>query len=469
MLSAIQFFTTGFILGIAILHLVLYLYWRDQKSNLYYSFFLLFLSAAIYTDFQQMSLMDESGLIHLRMQRLFLTLSLLSGLQFFYELFQPNRPSHVYFLIGLLILAGVAAVYEPVQWFLPLVLIIIAVLLDILRLTAAAAQKKKREVWIIGSGFLFFALFASYDILLDSNLMNPFGRLTNGYQFGVMGLIFATSVYLARDISISNRKMVEQEKRAAKQEVKREMLQEEVERTQKELNEARELQLSMLPTELPSTPCVEVAARMRTAAEVGGDYYDTVMIDEHRFDFVIGDATGHGNRAGFMVAIVKSLFKSLQPVDTIPGFFNQVSGILKEMNLGTLFMALSYVKVIGNSVTLSVAGMPPALIYRKEEKKVEEIRLKAMPLGAVTTFPYREETIDLSPGDTILLLTDGLDELFNENREMFGWERIIEFYKEIGEESPEDIIDLFESEAAKWRAEKPIEDDITYLVLKCLK
>lgn len=469
MLSAIQFFTTGFILGIAILHLILYLYWRDQKSNLYYSFFLLFLSAAIYADFHQMTLVGESGLIHLRLQRLFLTLSLLSGLQFFYELFQPERPTHVYILTSLLIFGGIAAIYQPVNWFLPLVLIIIAVLLDILRLTGVAAQKKKSEVWIIGSGFLFFALFASYDILLDANLMDPFGRLTNGYQFGVMGLIFATSVYLSRDISISNRKMIEQEKRAAKEEVKREMLQEEVERTQKELNQARQLQLSMLPRDLPTTPCIHVAAHMRTAAEVGGDYYDAVMIDEHRFDMVIGDATGHGNRAGFMVAIVKSLFKSLQPVDNIPRFFNRVSGILKEMNLGTLFMALSYVKVNNRSVTLSIAGMPPALVYRKEEDNVEEIRLKAMPLGAVTTFPYNEATLELSPGDTLLLLTDGLDELFNKKREMFSWKRVIDIFEEIGEKGPDEIIALFESEAEKWSGEKPIEDDITYLVLKCLK
>lgn len=78
---------------------------------------------------------------------------------------------------------------------------------------------------------------------------------------------------------------------------------------------------------------------MRTAVEVGGDYYDYYMSEDDQLTLVIGDATGHGNKAGFMVAIIKSL----QPESDFPDFFNKVTLILKQMNLGTLFMALTWV------------------------------------------------------------------------------------------------------------------------------
>lgn len=462
----IQFFSTGFILGISILHLIFYIYWQDRKSNLYYSLFLFFLAAAVYSDFQQMMAEGGNLVFYLRLQRAFLGLSLSAGLFFFYKLFDNQRSWVYWILIALLLPAGIAAVVEPLQNFIYLQVVVVAVMLDILRVAYRAIQKKSREVWIIGLGFLIFTLFASYDFLLDAQLIQPVFGLTNAYQFGVIGLIFTTSIYLARDISITNKKVIEQEKDIVRQKLKREMLEEEVNRTQRELKEARDLQLSMLPEQLPATKNIALAAYMRTAVEVGGDYYDANKTEDDRLTVVIGDATGHGNKAGFMVAIIKSLFKSMQPGSDFPAFFNRVSGILKQMNLGALFMAMTCVEIMNHKLTASAAGMPPILVFRNKTKTVEEHRIKGMPLGAVNSFPYTKIEIELNHNDTVLMISDGLHELFNEQREMFGWDRVKSVFQNNGHLNPQEIIDQLEKEANRWKGDKPIDDDITYVVLR---
>ena len=77
------------------------------------------------------------------------------------------------------------------------------------------------------------------------------------------------------------------------------------ERKTKELEEARQLQLSMLPKELPQLPNLEIAAFMRTATEVGGDYYDFMVNENGILNVAFGDATGHGLQAGTMVTLMK--------------------------------------------------------------------------------------------------------------------------------------------------------------------
>ena len=452
-------------MGISILHLILYLFWKDKISNLYYSLFLLLLAAAVLFDFQHMTDPGSEALFYLRLQRASLSLSLTVGQFFFFTLFATRRGFLFWLLNGLLVATGLAAVVEPVELFIYLELAIIAVLLQIIRIAYQSLQRTRKDIAIIGVGFLVFVIFGSYDMLLDAQLIRPILDLANAYQFGVIGLTFATSIYLAKDISDTNQKLLEQQKNIVQQNTIRQMLQEEVERTQKELSEARNLQLSMLPDQLPETSNLRLAARMQTAAEVGGDYYDVNENGDGTFTFVIGDATGHGNKAGFMVAIIKSLFKSYQPDSPFPDFFRKVTLILKQMNLGVLFMALSCLKIRGRTLTISIAGMPPILVYKNQTASVDEYILKGMPLGAVNNFPYKELNIELDKGDVVLAVSDGLHELSNENGEMFGWDKLIQIFGTVGHLSPDQIIDRLEREAHSWRGDKSIDDDITYLVI----
>jgi len=115
---------------------------------------------------------------------------------------------------------------------------------------------------------------------------------------------------------------------------------------------------------------------------------------------------------------------------------------------------------------MSSAGMPYALLYRNNKKVIEEIKLKGMPLGAVSDFPYQTQSTELFAGDTLLLLSDGLPELFNKQKEMFGYERVTKEYKKVAVHSPEEIIEHMKSAGSGWIDGTEPDDDITFVVLK---
>jgi hypothetical protein len=151
---------------------------------------------------------------------------------------------------------------------------------------------------------------------------------------------------------------------------RRQELEAENEQRAKELVEARQLQLSMLPKQVPQLPQLEIAAYMKTATEVGGDYYDLHLAADGALTIAIGDATGHGLKAGTVVTAIKGPFNHLAPQAELPGILRDASCALKRMNLRALFMALALVRVRGEHVQLSAAGMPPALLYCAHKKQI---------------------------------------------------------------------------------------------------
>lgn len=238
------------------------------------------------------------------------------------------------------------------------------------------------------------------------------------------------------------------------------------ERKSLELEAARTLQLSMLPSEIPQIPYVKISALMKTATEVGGDYYDFDVAEDGTLTVVIGDATGHGVKAGTIVTATKSLFNLLGSNTSLPDMLQQCSKSIQKMKLPKLYMALALLRLRNNTVQLAGAGMPPALVYRAKSRTVEEIPLKGMPLGSTANYPYQEKQIMFNYDDVLFLCTDGFPELFNAEGKMFGYDRVPELLMEVGEKSPEQIIDHFKTAASQWIGDSSPGDDITFLVLK---
>lgn len=238
------------------------------------------------------------------------------------------------------------------------------------------------------------------------------------------------------------------------------------ERKSQELEAARQLQLSMLPSKIPEAPQVAISAHMKTAVEVGGDYYDFDVAEDGTLTFAIGDATGHGVKAGTMVTATKSLFNLLAGEKELPKILQQCSKAIKKMKLSKLYMALALVRLRGNTLELAGAGMPPALVYRADTGNVEKIALKGMPLGSVSNFPYTLKTIKLRHDDVVLLCTDGFPELFNANGKMLGYDMMPKILAEVGSKSTNEIIDHFRSAASEWAGDEGQQDDMTFIVLK---
>lgn len=235
---------------------------------------------------------------------------------------------------------------------------------------------------------------------------------------------------------------------------------------QKELQDARELQLSMLPKKVPQLPNLDIAVYMRTATEVGGDYYDFNLCKDGTFTTVAGDATGHGLKAGMMVTAAKTLFNSYSQNNNIVNIFSEMTRSIKQMHFQNLAMCLAMLKINGNSLTMSSAGMPSIYIYRSSDKIIEEFEFQGMPLGTMENFPYKTETTALNSGDTILLTSDGFPELLNEENEQYGYDKIKELFLETGCLTPDEIIVKFKEECSNWAGQSDPDDDITFVVIK---
>jgi len=115
---------------------------------------------------------------------------------------------------------------------------------------------------------------------------------------------------------------------------------------------------------------------------------------------------------------------------------------------------------------ISSAGMPPALIYRAEKGLVEEVLIKAMPLGSISSYRYRELECALDSGDVVVLMSDGFPERFNQDGEMFDYFRAKQSLVEAASCSPHEIVDHFVKAGDRWANGRPQNDDITFVVLK---
>jgi serine phosphatase RsbU (regulator of sigma subunit) len=222
----------------------------------------------------------------------------------------------------------------------------------------------------------------------------------------------------------------------------------------------------MLPKKLPEVPNLDIAVYIKTATEVGGDYYDFKLGDDDTLTLAIGDATGHGLHAGTVVAATKSLFNALANQPEPVYILKKASQALKEMGFSQIYMAMTLAKIKKGKMILSSAGMPHTLFYRGKTKDVTEVILKGMPLGSFPDYPYKHKELNLSNGDTVLFMSDGLTELFNNRKEILGEERTKTLFAETASRTPEQIIEYMVKAGEKWAAGQALEDDMTMVVLK---
>ena len=232
-----------------------------------------------------------------------------------------------------------------------------------------------------------------------------------------------------------------------------------------ELEEARALQLALLPTDFPKSPYFDVGAAMRNATEVGGDYYD-FHVTEGVVTIALADATGHGMKAGMLVATAKSYFQTLASHHENPQLLQTMSAGFRNMNLRTLFLCFTLARLRGRQVTLSIAGMPPALLYRALTKEVEPYSAGGLPLGIYADSRYDEAAFDLESGDVLLLMSDGLPELFSPSGEELSAGRIEDELRRLAHLPAQEIVDSLFETAGNWIAGGEWSDDMTLVVVK---
>jgi len=472
---------TGLYCAFALIHF--FMFWFDRKvaSNLYFGAISLFGAILVFSQRQIWLTTDLTAFYYARQVWNCMQVAAAVFLPLFtHQLFFGRIPRYAAW--GVPALTAAAIGWGLLFRFDGLIvrLALTAVLAETIVVTLRAMHQNRPGARLVGisllvlSGLIVSAMFN----LAPQSLAQSLGFRLGTPHFGAVLLAALMSVWLSRQFALTNFRLAEQldevqklsaellarEREAKEREIQRRLLEADNLRKTKELEDARAFQLSMLPKKLPQPPGLRLAASMDTAAEVGGDYYDVQAHAGGGLTLALGDAAGHGAKAGVLVAAIKSLFAALARVPDIPGIFVEMNRSLKQMNLRNMFMALTLVKVDGRRLTISAAGMPPLLLYRAATGAVEEIFIKGLPLGGVAGFPYREERIEIHPGDTLLMMSDGLPELFNADSEMFGAARCKAVFQREAAGAPEAILEALRREADAWRGEREQDDDMTFLV-----
>ncbi len=466
----------GLLLAIGLLHLLLFWFYPRQRANLFFGLFAC-ASAASNIIYYRWSLSHQSATGILLQNGANNTLSLLALgtlLAFMYTAFAERIPKWFWFWVM------AAALYIPINslfvglaetrhWYLYLQALTWFPVIEVVRGMSRPIKNKVSGAWIVGAGMLVYTLYIAIVLLILVRRPSGAGFSITIRSVVILFLTGAVSIFLARRFaraSLNLEEQLEQVKQLSAAALEHEKVKAENERRARELEEASQLQLSMLPKKVPQLPHLDIAAYMKPATEVGGDYYDFHLGEDGTLTVAIGDATGHGLKAGTMVAAVKGLFVTLAHHPDIPHTLKRLSQTLKQMNLRGLFMALTIAKVRQNRLTISMAGMPPVWIYRAASGEVEEIALRAIPLGGMMNYQYKQQELAIAPGDVIVLMSDGLPERFNAENEMLDYEATKDALAVAAHQAPWEIIEHFVRVGDEWSNGRPQDDDVTFVVLK---
>ena len=239
----------------------------------------------------------------------------------------------------------------------------------------------------------------------------------------------------------------------------------EEDRKNKELQSARDLQLSMLPKKVPQIANLDIASFIRSSTEVGGDYYDFFEHKGSSLYSICGDATGHGVASGMMVSVTKA---GLNGIDALPAntILHKLNNVVKNIDLGTLRMSLNIVQIKPTEFELSSAAMPPVYHYVAATNKVEEILIKGLPLGGLKEEHFDSITRSFNAGDIIIQLSDGLPEAPNLAGEMYDYERLRLLIEDNGQKTAQGMIDALMASVDEWLQGQHNPDDITLVVIK---
>lgn len=233
---------------------------------------------------------------------------------------------------------------------------------------------------------------------------------------------------------------------------------------------ARQIQLSLLPTAPPEFPGVQLAGCCVPATHVGGDYYDFFRRENGVMDMVIADVSGHSIGAALMTAEARSVLRaevhSFTGTGAILASLNEI--LYEDLDRAGLFITLFYVKYasLTRTLTYSNAGHVPPLLFRGTESTCSELDAEGLILGIRREVVFEEKQLQLQAGDLLLLYTDGITEARNGDGELFGLGRLCDILYALHGESPQTITDAVLREVAAFTGTSVMEDDVTMIAMK---
>src|SRR6266550_1254699 len=235
---------------------------------------------------------------------------------------------------------------------------------------------------------------------------------------------------------------------------------------EEELRTAYAIQKRLLPSSLPVIDGYTFAASNRPAKSVSGDYYDLVVRPDGRIYFVIADVSGKGITAAIVMSSVAMAFNIFTRTDPTPAdLLRELNATLAPKTAPTKFvtMVVGVLDPTNGRVEFANAGHVPPLVV--SSTGVEPLRSTDLVVGLFPNAQYRNQTIELKPGDSLVLFTDGVTEAENAAEEQLGMEPVAETLKSLHCENAARMLAAIEEHVNRHIGDAPAGDDVTMLAL----
>ena len=312
-----------------------------------------------------------------------------------------------------------------------------------------------------------------------NEMRNPALKVIMVSAYGDMGNIrqamnngafdFATKPIDLDDLSVTIEKAIEQIEYVHASQREHSQL----ESLKGDLAVAREIQQAILPLTSQIKPFVQdkldIAASMTPAKDVGGDFYDFFRIDDERIGFVIADVSGKGVPAAIFMAVSRTLIRAtgIRGVSAAE-CMTYSNELLAKESVNCMFVTVFYgiYNIKTGEVTYTNAGHNPPYLLKANGSLKSLGNSKNIAAGVMEDIPFTEETLQLEPGDTLLMYTDGVTEATDTEEKEYGEARLEALLKQSTQADCQQIIDNVKADVKAFVGEAEQSDDITLLALK---
>jgi sigma-B regulation protein RsbU (phosphoserine phosphatase) len=238
-----------------------------------------------------------------------------------------------------------------------------------------------------------------------------------------------------------------------------------------EIQLARDIQCGLLPLASPAVPGYDIAGCSVPAELVGGDYFDFIPLPRGQLGLCLGDVSGKGIPASLLMANLQATLRGqAQVTDSVRDCMIWSNRLLYRSTTPEKFATLFYgvLDPASHAFAYSNAGHERPLLFRRSEVVAppRELSEGGVMLGVLDDFPYVEGSLDLEPGDLLLVYSDGLTDAVNADEEPYGVERVVDTVRRLGDAPAATVVDALVGAVKTYAGPVPAFDDVTLVAMR---